>query len=133
MPCYRCTEQKKRDRAGSGDGGVESNRKGKSVIVAEVNGHPRNQRDPKEQVHVRPQNDGVYFLNEMDQVVMVHPVNCNDDEAENISEKGWPHLRERGWGRVVRWLKLQHHDGDEDGHHAITERFQAICSHGGKQ
>jgi hypothetical protein len=33
----------------------------------------------------------------------------------------------------VRWLQLQHHDGDEDGHHAITECFQAVCSHGGRK
>ena len=64
---------------------------------------------------------------------MVHPVNCNDDEAENVGEKGWPHLRERGRGRVVGWLQFQDHDRDEDGHHAITERFQTICSHGGKK
>ncbi|OIQ80596.1 hypothetical protein GALL_376390 [mine drainage metagenome] len=61
---------------------------------------------------------------------MVVPVDTDIDEAEHIAEKH----RQQGQQCVemlaVRHLQFQHHDGDDDGNHAITECLDASLFHG---
>ena len=47
----------------------------------------RNQRQPEQQVHIRPQDGATHMLHGVQHVVVVVPVNGEIDEAENVTEK----------------------------------------------
>ena len=66
----------------------------------------------------------------MKHVVVIVPVDAQVDEAQNVAQEDGNQRRESLGTRAVRHFQLQHHDGDEDGDHAITERFESILSHG---
>jgi len=83
----------------------------------------------KKLVHVCPKNDRIDTANEVNEIMMIDPVDRDDDEAKDVSEKSWPHARQRSGCRIVRRLQLQDHDGNEDRHHAIAERFDAVRFH----
>ena len=68
---------------------------------------------------------------EMDEMMMIDPVDGDDDEAEDVGKKSGPHSRERSWIRIVRGLQFQNHDGNENGDNTIAERFEPIRFHGG--
>ena len=125
----RCTQQVKRNGARSGDGGIKRDRKGERVIVAEINRDPGQERDPKEQINVCPKNDRIDPGHEVNEMMMIDPVDRNDDEAQDIGKKSWPHPCQGSWSRIVRRLQLQNHDGNENGHHAVAERFDPVRSH----
>src|SRR5205814_2767851 len=99
------------------------------VIVAEINRDPRDERDPKEQIDVCPKNDRIDPGHEVNEMMMVDPVDSDDDEAQDIGKKGRPHLRQGSWGRIVRGLQLQNHDGNENSDNAIAERFDPVGFH----
>src|SRR5207248_11255963 len=121
----RFAQEKKRNGARRGDGGIKRDWKWQRVIVAEINRYPRDERDPKKQIDVCPKNDRIDPVHEVNEMMMIDPIDRNDDEAQDISEKGWPHPRQRSGRRIVRRLQLQDHDGNEDRHHAVAERFDA--------
>src|SRR2546430_2656382 len=125
----RCAQYKKGNGAGSRDGGIKRNRKWQRVIVAEINRHPRDERDPEEQIDVCPKNDRIDPGHEVNEMMMVDPVDSDDDEAQDIGKKGRPHLRQGSWGRIVRGLQLQNHDGNENSDNAIAERFDPVRFH----
>src|ERR1700736_4346648 len=62
-------------------------------------------------------------------MMMIDPVDSDDDEAQDVGKKGRPHLRQGSWCRIVRGLQLQNHDGNENGDHAIAERFDPVRFH----
>src|SRR5690348_13677140 len=63
---------------------------------------------------------------------MVVPVDAEVDEAQHVAQKDREHRTQRGERRVVRHVQLEHHDRDEDGDHAIAERFEPIRCHAGR-
>src|SRR3569832_2040772 len=63
-------------------------------------------------------------------VVMVAPVDPDIDEAERIEQQRPPRLRQRVERHAMRRLQVQHHDGDDDGDHAIAERLDPPLAHG---
>src|SRR5438132_1354927 len=125
----RCAQQKKRNGARRGDGGIKRDRKWQRVIVAEINRYPRDERDPKKQIDVCPKNERIDPGDEVNKVMMIDPVDGDDDEAKDIGKKNRPHFRQGSWGRIMRGLQLQDHDGNENGDDAITERFEPVRSH----
>ena len=129
MPRDGCAEQVERNCSSYGYSGIKRNRKWQRVIVAEINRDPWNERNPKEQIDVRPKNDRIDAAHEMDEMVMVDPVDRDDDEAKDIGKKSWPHFRQRSRRRIVRRFQLQHHNRDENGNDAIAERFDPIRFH----
>src|SRR5215217_7255830 len=65
----------------------------------------------------------------MQHVVVVIPIDAKVDEAQHVAQEYRDHWHQSLDALAVGHLHLQHHDGDEDGEHAITERFQPILSH----
>ncbi len=131
LPRDRRAQQKKRNRARDRDRGVKCDWERQCVIVTEIDRDPRYERDPKKQIDVCPQNDGIDPADHVNKMMMVHPVDGDDDEAKYISKKGWPHSNERRWCRVVGRLQLQNHDGDENGYDTIAESFDPVGFHAG--
>jgi hypothetical protein len=62
-------------------------------------------------------------------VVVIVPVDRQIDEAHDIRHKARGHAHEGRHIGTVRYPQLQHHDGDQDGDDAITERSKTIFSH----
>src|ERR1700736_1461520 len=65
-------------------------------------------------------------------MMMIDPVDSDDDEAQDVGKKGRPHLRQGSWCRIVRGLQLQNHDGNENGDNAIADRFDPVRFHAPK-
>ena len=91
MTSDRYGEQKKGNSAGGRDGSIKRDRKWQRVIVAEINRDPGDERNPKEQIDVCPKNDRIDPGHEMDEMMMIDPIDRDDDEAEDVGKKGWPH------------------------------------------
>ena len=68
-------------------------------------------------------------LHRVQQVVMIVPVDADEHEAQHIRQEHRHQRRERRDIGPVRHLHLQHHDRDDDGDHAIAERFQPSLAH----
>ena len=62
-------------------------------------------------------------------MMMIDPVDRDDNEAQDIGEKSRPHPCQGSWTGIMRRLQLQNHDGNENGHNAVAERFDPVCSH----
>jgi hypothetical protein len=60
------------------------------------------------------------------QVVVVDPDDRNEQVADRIAQRGRPKARERGEGRLLGSLQLEHHDGDDHRDHGVGERAQTI-------
>src|SRR5215831_1441421 len=65
----------------------------------------------------------------MKHVMVVIPIDTQVDEAQHVAQEYGDHWHQSLDALAVGHLHLQHHDGDEDGDHAITERFKPILSH----
>src|ERR1035438_6426164 len=61
---------------------------------------------------------------------MVHPHDGDNKKTEKEAEKLRRDDAPASKRSVARNLQLQHHDGDDDGDHAITEGFETIGAHG---
>ena len=65
----------------------------------------------------------------LDKMMMIVPIDAEVDETQHLAEKN---RNQRAQGRRVRAERrpqLQHHDGDDDGDHAITEGFHSVFVH----
>jgi hypothetical protein len=63
-------------------------------------------------------------------VVMVVPIDTEIDEAQNVAEEHGDQRQQRLDAFAVGHLHLQHHDGDDDGDHAVAESFKPVLWHG---
>src|SRR2546425_8857525 len=64
-------------------------------------------------------------------MMMVAPIDAEKNETKYIAEKDRNHRTQRSQIRSVRRSQLQHHNGDDDGHHTIAERFHSPLTHFG--
>ena len=108
---------------------VRRDRQPLEVILAHPAGDERHERQPEQQMQIGPQHRAVHVVHGMEHVVMVVPVNAHEDEAEDICQEHRQHRRERRRIDAVRHLHLEHHDGDDDGDHAVGERLEAAFGH----
>src|SRR6185312_3433867 len=60
---------------------------------------------------------------------MVVPVDADIEEAEQVHQQGGYHGFERLEATAVGHFELQHHDGDDDGDHAVTECLESTFVH----
>ena len=86
LPCDACAQQSKRkSRLQSRRRHKGRDRKWQRVIVPEINRDPGDEREPKEQIDVRPKDDRIDAAHEMDEMMMVDPIDRDDDETSDIS------------------------------------------------
>src|SRR4051812_46891987 len=65
----------------------------------------------------------------MQHVMVIVPVDADVDEAQHVAHEDGDQRCQGGYAVPVRNLQLEHHDGDDDGYHAIAERLQPSLSH----
>ena len=61
--------------------------------------------------------------------MMVVPVDADIEKAQHVVKKHRQQRLQRGQVVAVRHLQFQHHDGDDDGEHAIAEGFESVLGH----
>ena len=80
---------------------------------------------------VHPEYLRIYALDDMNQMVMVAPIDTHEHEAKKVAAK----CREKRTNRLPiggGWdLDLQYHDRNDDGKHTITESFETRFVHSG--
>src|SRR5439155_14206143 len=88
-----------------------------------------NQRDPEQKMSVRPEHPAIDVVHRLKQMMVVMPVDPDEDETQHIAESRW---NQRLQGRpccIVRRSQLEHHDGYDDGDDSVTECFEACLAH----
>src|SRR5262249_32192702 len=108
---------------------IERRRHRRVTVTPRPGGHERHQREPEQQVHVRPHDRAVDALARVQQVVMVVPVDGDVDEAQDVARQDGRQLTQRCQVRALRHLQLEHHDRDDDGDHPVAEGFHPFGSH----
>src|SRR5207237_5344920 len=83
----------------------------------------------EEQMQICPQNFSIHVMDEMEHVMVIAPVDAEEDEAENVGEEEREERLECAQISAVRHVQLEDHDGDEDGDHAVAEGFEARACH----
>ena len=63
--------------------------------------------------------------------MMVVPVDAEVNETQHVGQKDRQQRFQRGdvERSALRHFQLQHHDGDDDGQHAVAEGFQPVLFH----
>ena len=61
--------------------------------------------------------------------MVVVPVDAEIDEAQQITQELRHQRFQRGEFDTVRHFQFQHHDGDDDGEHAVAEGFEPVLLH----
>ena len=80
-------------------------------------------------MQVGPEDGAVDALGRLEHVVMVVPVDAEEDEAQDVGQKHRQQWTERLAVGAVRHLQLQHHDRDQYGEYAVAERFEPAFAH----
>src|SRR5262245_4681998 len=105
-------------------------RDGGKVRVARPVRHDGIEGQPEQEVQVRPQHTAIHVANGVHQVMWVAPVDAEHDEAHHVAADLGQHRTQNREVAAVRHPELQHHDGDDDGDHAVAERFHPPPGHG---
>ena len=122
-------EDEVRDAGEQQDGAVDGRRQRREMVLAHPAGDKRNQRQPEQQVQIRPQDAAVDPVGHLQHVVMIVPVDAENHEAQHVGEEHRHDRLQRRPVGAVRHLELQHHDRDEDGDHAVAERLEPPFAH----
>src|SRR4051794_17404955 len=91
----------------------------------------REQRQPKEQVQICPENAAAYPVGHVQEMMMVIPVDPDVNEAHHITQEEWKQGLEHCETGATRHLDLENHDCNDDGENAVAERFHPIPVHDG--
>src|SRR5687767_7715998 len=81
-------------------------------------------------MQIRPKCTTIDVLNSMKQMMMIVPVNAEEDEAQCVGQKCRQQRNKRRHIGAVRYLQIQHHDGNDYGDHAIAKCFQSTLAQG---
>src|SRR5262245_24791456 len=80
-------------------------------------------------MQVRPEDTSAYMLDRLEEMMMIVPVDAENDETQNVTEEDRRDWSQRREVRPDWYAQLEHHDRDDYRDHAITEGFQAIAGH----
>src|SRR2546422_2919091 len=61
--------------------------------------------------------------------MVVAPVDAEKNKTQSIAEEYGNQGAQRGQTGLLRHFQFKHHDGDEDGDHAVAEGFQSSLTH----
>jgi hypothetical protein len=75
-------------------------------------------------MQVRPQDCSIDPVRCLKHVVMVVPVNPEEDKTEDVGQKVREYRPQCVEIGAVRSLELEHHDGNQNCDDTITERFE---------
>ena len=125
----RAHEDRVRDRRHQHHDAVDRGRDLVEVVLAHPSRHERRQRQPEEQMQVRPQDRAVDPVDHVQHVVMVVPVDADEDEAHQVGQKHGHQRLQRVPPGSVRHFQLEDHDRDDDRDHAVAECFKARFAH----
>src|SRR5882672_1564221 len=78
---------------------------------------------------IRPQHSAADVLDDLQQVMMIAPVDAEKNKAQQVTEKDRAHRAERLPTGVMRHPEFEHHDGDDDRDHPIAESFKPAFGH----
>ena len=61
--------------------------------------------------------------------MVIVPVNADEDKAQHVAQEGGSQRTESRPVIAFRRMQFEHHDRNDDGDHAIAERFQSSFCH----
>jgi hypothetical protein len=103
---------------------------GRHVVLPHPAGDEGDEGQPEQEVEVRPQDLAVDPVAGVEHVMVVVPVDAQEEEAQHVAQEDREQRPEREEVRAVRHLQLQDHDRDQDGDHPVAERLHASLGHG---
>src|SRR5438045_3573024 len=80
-------------------------------------------------MQVRPQNCAIYAARCFEQMMVIVPVNTEVKETQHVTQKNRQQRFYRRPIRSMRYLQLQHHDGDDDRQHTVAKCFESVLVH----
>src|SRR5512146_1617852 len=80
-------------------------------------------------MQVGPKYRPRYLVARMQHMVVVVPIDANVNEAQHVAQEYRDQWHESIDALAAGHLQLQHHAGDDDGDHAIAERFEPAFAH----
>src|SRR6267143_1219507 len=78
-------------------------------------------------MQVRPEYSAADLLGDLEQMMMVVPINTEINETEDVTQQYRQDRFQRGKFNRMRYLQFQHHDRDDDGKDTVAESFKAGC------
>jgi hypothetical protein len=108
---------------------VERGGQGGEMVLAHPSRSERKQRQPEQQVQVRPERRAGDRAARVEHVMMIVPVDADEDEAQDVAEEDRQQRPQFVQAVAMRHPELQHHDRDDDRDHTIAERFQPSLAH----
>src|SRR6266404_8362593 len=80
-------------------------------------------------MQIGPQDSTIDALDYLEKMMVIAPVDADENKTQHVTKKqrgNWDQGPPTG---VVRYSEFEHHDGDDDRNHPITESFQAASGH----
>src|SRR5580765_5933825 len=65
----------------------------------------------------------------MKQMMVIAPIDLDEDKTQHVAEEDREKRAQRSPARVLGRFEFQHHDGDDDGQHAVAECFEPAFTH----
>src|SRR5947199_10791898 len=78
---------------------------------------------------VGPQHRPADAVDGVEQMVVVVPVDRDENEAQKVDRELRAERPEIGQSVSGGWSQVEHHDRDHDSDHAIAERLKAAAAH----
>ena len=101
--------------------GVDDDRGAVAFFLKDPGGEEGKERAGEEEEQIAVEDAGVDLLDAVDEQVVIDPVDAGEGEGEQIDEEDGKDGVEAGGAALVRNFELEHHDGDDDGEHAVGE------------
>src|SRR5262249_17271889 len=76
-----------------------------------------------------PENPAVHTVNRLHQVMMIAPINAEENKTEYIAKKRRNQRTQCGQSGSSWNVQFQNHDGDNDCHHAVAKGLEAGFRH----
>src|SRR5258706_14531240 len=82
-------------------------------------------------MQIGPQDPTIDALDHLEKMIVIAPIDADEDKTKHLTKE---HRSDRDQGSptgIVRNFEFEHHDGDDDRDHPITESFHAASAHSG--